>query len=282
MSLPMVSVICLCYNHEEFIVEAIQSVLNQTYPSIQLIVVDDGSRDRSVEVIKGCLASHPVVEFLPLQDNLGNCKAFNRGFRLSTGQFIIDLAGDDVLMPDRIEKGVKALTVAGEKYGVQFSDAECIDRKGRRIGFHSDQYPHHRIPQGDVFREVLAKYFINSPTMMMRRAVLESMGGYDEALSYEDFDFWVRSSRNYHYLYLPEPLVKRRFLEDSYGKKQYEKGSSQLTSTYAVCHKALSLCRDQPEYRALAKRVRYELRRVLQLGEFELVKKYFSLWRKIP
>ena len=282
MNLPQVSVICLCYNHEEFVVEAIQSVLNQTYKNIELIVVDDFSLDRSAEIIMGFIAKNPTIKFLPVTGNLGNCKAFNLGLKMSSGQYIIDLSADDVLMPDRIEKGVKALEASGKEIGVQFSDAEIIDRQGRRIGFHSDKYPHSGIAQGDVFKEVLARYFINSPTMMMRREVLDKMNGYDEALAYEDFDFWVRSSRDYKYLYIPEPLVKRRLLDDSYGKRQFEKGSAQLTSTYMVCQKALALSKNKAEYQALDKRVRYELRRTLQIGEFELAKKYFRLWRKIP
>jgi glycosyltransferase involved in cell wall biosynthesis len=269
MNPPLVSVICLCYNQEEFVVEAIQSVLNQTYKNIQLIVVDDYSRDRSVEVIKNFITEHPTVEFLPIPGNLGNCKAFNLGLKMSSGQFII-------------EKGVRSFEAAGDEFGVQFSDAECIDRQGRRIGFHSDRFPHHTIPEGHVFTEVLTRYFINSPTMMVRREVLERMEGYDEGLAYEDFDFWIRSSRNYRYFYLPEPLVKKRFLEYSYGQRQYERGSAQLISTFIVCEKALSLCRDKLERRALGKRIRYEMRRALQLGEFGLIKKYFRLWRKIP
>ena len=282
MSQPLVSVICLCHNHEEFVIESVQSVLNQTYKNIQLIVVDDHSLDRSVEVIKDFVSNHPAIEFLPIPNNLGNCKAFNLGLKMAKGQFIIDLSADDVLMPDRIEKGVKALESAGEKFGVQFSDAESIDRHGRRIGFHSDRFPHSRVPQGEVFTEVIGRYFINSPTMMMRREVLEQMNGYDESLAYEDFDFWVRSSREYKYLYIPEPLVKKRLLDDSFGKQQYKKGSAQLASTFVVCQKAFQLSRNKTEYHVLGKRVRYELRQALRLGEFGLAKKYFRLWRELP
>src|SRR6185436_18882244 len=107
MPSPTVTVICLCYNHARFVEEAIESVLNQSYANIQLIVVDDASTDKSAEVIKQLINKHSSIEFLPLQTNLGNCKAFNQGLARAKGEYVIDLAADDVLLPTRIETGVQ-------------------------------------------------------------------------------------------------------------------------------------------------------------------------------
>ena len=220
MNTPLVSVVCLCYNHERFVEEAIRSVLNQTYPSIQLIVVDDYSLDGSRLVIQKLLTHHPLVEFVPCEKNLGNCRAFNTGLAKVAGEFVIDLSADDVLMPSRVELGVREFLGRGLNYGVHFSDAELISDTDVILGHHSDQFPHDSIPQGDVFSEILSRYFINSPIMMMRKQVFDRLGGYDEALAYEDFDFWVRSSRDFKYCYTPEALVRRRVVNSSLGKGQ--------------------------------------------------------------
>lgn len=281
MNLPIVSVICLSYNHESFVEEALQSVVNQTYPHVQLIAIDDYSVDRSVEVIKEFISKNPSVEFIPFPGNLGNCRAFNIGYKMSKGEFVIDLAADDVLMPDRIEKGVKAFQSLGKDVGVQFSDAERIDRFGKSLGYHSDRFSHDSIPQGDIYCDVLGRYFINSPTMMMRREVLTKLDGYDETLTYEDFDFWVRSSRDFKYHYIPEPLVKKRILSSSLGQGQYKSGSDQLWSTLHVCQKALLLNRTPGENQALKKRIWFEMRQAARVGNFGILRSYIRLWRNI-
>ncbi len=281
MNFPSVSVICLSYNHESFVTEALQSVVNQTYPHVQLIAVDDYSVDRTVEVIKEFISKNPSVEFIPLQGNIGNCRAFNIGYKMSKGEFVIDLAADDVLMPDRIEKGIKAFQSLGKDVGVQFSDAETIDKYGKSLGYHSDRFSHDSIPQGDIYCDVLARYFINSPSMMIRREVLARLEGYDETLAYEDFDFWVRSSRDFKYHYIPEPLVKKRILSSSLGQGQYKSGSDQFWSTLKVCQKALLLNKTHGENLALKKRIWFEMRQAVRVGNFGILRSYIRLWRNI-
>jgi glycosyltransferase involved in cell wall biosynthesis len=282
MSSPLVSVVCLCYNHERFVEEALRSVKAQTYPNIQLIVVDDRSTDGSVEVIDRTLKETGGAEFIPHSSNLGNCRAFNRGFEKARGELIIDLSADDVLSSERVQKGIDAFQSADASTGVHFSDAELIDETGKRIGFHSDRFPHATVREGDIYVEVLQRYFINGPTMMMRREVFEKLGGYDETLAYEDFDFWVRSARDFKYIYTPEPLVKRRIVASSLGRKQYKNGSVQLRSTLKVCQKALALNRNASEHKALKKRIRFEARKAISLGELRIAGDYWKLLRQIP
>ncbi len=277
---PTVSVICLCYNHARFIVEALDSVLAQTYVPVELIIVDDASSDGSAAVIQKWLESHPGILFIQQPVNLGNCRAFNLGLKRATGKYIIDLAGDDRLTPHRVERGV-AVMESQSDVGVQFSDAELIDENGKPLGFHSDRFPHHTIPQGKIFRDILARYFINSPTMMMRKSLLDALGGYDESLAYEDFDFWVRSSPLTNYAYLPEPIVQRRVLSSSMGKRQYARESAQQMSTLTICRKALALCREEADHAALRKRINYELRQALRFGRLKLAWNYLRLRQEI-
>ena len=259
MEQPLVSVVCLCYNQERCVEEAIQSVLKQTYKKIQLIVVDDASTDNSVNVIRTVLASYPEIQFLELKENLGNCKAFNQGLALTKGSFVIDLAADDVLLPDRIETGVNDLTEKGSAYGVHFSDAGIIDEYGTHLYNHSDRFPHQTIPQGDVYVDVIKRYFICPPTVMFTRQVADVLGGYDETLSYEDFDFWVRSSRVFKYVYSPKMLVKRRVSGNTLGSKQFKLFNRHSKYTYKVCEKILRLNSSRAEQKALHQRIVYEI-----------------------
>jgi glycosyltransferase involved in cell wall biosynthesis len=275
---PLVSVICLCYNQADYVREAIASVLDQTYDNIQMVVVDDASTDASVSVIEQFLKPFPHVTFLPLSQNIGNCKAFNHALVHARGEFIIDLAADDVLLPERVSKGVATFLTYDQSYGVNFTDAYWIDVGGHTLFRHSQRFPHESIPQGNIYRELVKRFFICSPTMMYRASVIRSLGGYDESLAYEDFDFWIRSSRNFNYCYTPEVLVKKRVIPRSMSHKQFSFFSGQQESTYRVCEKIMSLNRTTDEQAALAGRIRYEVRTCLRLLAFPLAIKYVRLY----
>jgi glycosyltransferase involved in cell wall biosynthesis len=264
MPRPLVTVICLCYNHERFVKEALNSVLNQSYDNIQIIIVDDASMDSSASVIQSVVNDNPQIQFLSLARNAGNCKAFNYALKLAKGEFIIDFATDDVMMPEKIQRQVDFFLSLSNDYGVVFTDALYIDAEGKYLRNHFDYLFAkgliNHIPEGNVYRDVLTVYFIASPTMMIRREVLESLQGYDEELSYEDFDFWVRSSRVYKYACLKEQLVKIRRKTKSMSSAWYVAGDPQLHSTYKVCKKAMTLNRTKEDRLAWTKRVKYELR----------------------
>jgi glycosyltransferase involved in cell wall biosynthesis len=280
MSFPRVTVICLCYNQARFVRDAIRSVLTQTYENIELIVVDDASTDNSVKEIREELRNHTEVKFIQLPTNKGNCRAFNHALSFATGEYLIDLAADDILLQERIAKGVVALTEGLDTFGVNFTDAEWIAEDGTHVYRQSDRFPHQSIPTGDIYKPLIERFFICSPSMMFSRRVIDVLGGYDELLAYEDFDFWIRSSRLFKYCYTPEVLIKKRIVKRSMSEKQFTRRSPQLRSTYRVCEKILDLNRSDDEKQALAKRIRYEIRLCLKLFNFSLALDYTRLyWR---
>ena len=278
MSRPVVTVICLCYNHEKFVEEAIRSVWLQTFSSIQLIIVDDASLDNSASVIKRLIKDKPEVIFIANDKNLGSCQSFNSALRHAIGDYIIDLAADDVLMPSRVTIGVETLEKAGSDFGVQFSDAEIISETGNHLYYHSEKFPHHTIPQGDIYKNLIDRYFICSPTMMFKREALTYMGGYDEELAYEDFDLWIRSSRKFKYCYSPNVLVKRRLVSSSMSRQQFTKASKQRWSTLVVCKKVKALNKNSEEEKALQHRLRYELLLSLKMLDIRLAVEFLKLW----
>jgi glycosyltransferase involved in cell wall biosynthesis len=277
-SQPLVSVICLCYNHERFVREAIQSVFDQTYPNVELIVVDDKSTDNSVAVIREVLKDHPAVKFIQHSENQGNCKSFNEGWRLGKGEFFIDLAADDVLLKDRIEIGVRDFSTRDSTYGVQHGDVAYMTEDGVIFSRHSEDYA---AGEGDIYVEVVKRYFIASESLLIRSNVLEKLGGFDETLAYEDFDFLVRSSRHFKYFYTHHLLIHSRIVRGSMSEKQFEKGNPQQLSTYKICEKILALNRSTEEDKALKKRIWYEIRLSLRLFDFGLARKYLNLMKRL-
>jgi len=270
MENPLVSVICLCYNHQRFVREAVESVFNQSYKNIQIIIADDASTDHSVLEIKKLKAEHPSIELLLLPSNLGNCKAFNEALKLTRGEFIIDFATDDLMRPERIERQVAFFKRLDSTVGLIYTDAEYVDESGKFIRNHFEYLFEKglitHIPMGDVYRDVLTTYFIPGPTMMIRREVFAALNGYDETLSYEDFDFWVRSSRIYRYAFLNERLTSIRKVKNSMSTGWYVPGDKQLHSTYLICRKAQLLNRDAEDQQALVTRLRYEYRQSVSSG----------------
>ena len=285
MDAPLVSVVCLCYNHERYIRQAVESVVNQTYKEIQIIIADDASADGSVAEIKKIKVDYPFVELLLLAENNGNCKAFNEAYKLVRGEYVIDFATDDLMLPSRIENQVRFFQTLERSVGVIFTDASYIDETGNFLRNHFEYLLQKRliskIPQGDVYRDVLSTYFIPGPTMMTRREVLDTLKGYDEGLTYEDFDFWVRSARSFRYAFLNDNLTVIRKSKKSMSSGWYVPGDKQLHSTFLVCKKAQGLNQDEKDHEALVKRVRYEFRQSVLSENYAEAEDFLSLLKEL-
>lgn len=276
----------MCYNHAAFVEEALFSVVNQTYHHIQLIVVDDASTDDSLTLIKDFIQEFPQTQLITNTDNLGNCRSFNKALTLAKGKYLIDLAADDALLDTRIEKQVTVFESLDDNYGVIFTNALYLDERSQIIGTHyktnlqgKSKMP---VPSGDVYTAILRSYFICTPTMMMRKSVLDKLGGYDENLSYEDFDFWVRSSRKNLYYYLDDILTLKRKVKGSLSTQFYSvRKNEMLASTLMICRKAQQLNQTEAENKALATCVRYHLRQSYFTQNFPLVFEYAQLLKEI-
>ena len=281
---PLVSVICLCYNHERFIAEALDSVLAQTYTNLEIIIMDDCSTDNSVAIIQEYVRKYPQLTFMSTGTNQGNTKAFNLAWRASKGEYIIDFATDDVLLPERVARQVAAFGKLDDTYGVVYSDAAYIDDEGRHVRFHCQRNKAGAVislaPSGDIFNHLLGRYFICPPTMMMKRQVFEELQGYDETLAYEDFDFWVRSSRRYKYFFLDAITTKRRLHANSLSQQSYKPGDRQLASTVVVCEKAAKLVQSTDDKNALTRRLQYEARHAYLTGHYQQAEQFLDLLRQ--
>ena len=282
---PLVSIICLAHNHAPFVAQALESVLVQTYSNINLIVVDDGSTDDSKIIIDSIICrTDKKIPFIAIEKPIGNCAAFNRGLAFAKGKYIIDLSADDVLLANRVARQVHFFESLNPKYGVIFSNALLIDAQGNPLRTF---YKKHRsgqalVPSGNIYKQLLAKAIICTPTMMIRKSILTALGGYDESLSYEDYDFWVRSARSYKYGFQDEILVKKRVLEHAHGRQFYRKAKNvHLYSTLKICYKAKAQNRCPAENAALAIGVSYHFRLCFYTQNFKCAQAFYTLLKNL-
>jgi len=278
---PLVSIIAISYNHAPFIQSAVASLLAQSYKEIELIILDDHSSDDSVNLLETLLHDKPQ-HFIKHQKNHGYTKTFNEGLALATGKYVVDFALDDVMLPHFIKSSVEVIEALNDDYGLVFSNADYIDRRGQVIANHNqrlfDKKMIKDIPSGDVFQAVLRRYFICTPTMLMRKELLDKLEGYDEALAYEDFDIWVRAARHWKFAYLDQVTFQKRKLTTSMSAQRHRHHyNEQMNSVFTVCEKAFHLCKTKADHKALYERLNYEYRQCVRYGAEDLEDRYVKL-----
>ncbi len=262
---PLVSVICLAYNHENFVVETLNSVIQQNYRPIELIIVDDCSLDTTKLEINNWLLSHPEVQFIANEFNIGNTKSFNKALKIAKGEYIIDLAADDLLLPSGIQLQINAFQKSKfQNLGVVYGNAEIINEDGSFNSFYFPVDKNGKVVSkriiGDIYSSVLSTGdSICSVSTLIKKSVFDFLGGYDETLAYEDLDSWIRASREYEFDFIDEVVVKKRTVGNSLGSNFYKKKHKINFSTYKILKKALKLNRSKVEDLALQKRVNHEI-----------------------
>ena len=189
---PLVSVIIPCYNHESYIEASIMSVLNQTYENVELIVLDDGSKDSSPDIISRLHRQHGFY-FEP-QSNIGLAKTLNKAIGLAKGKYISYIGSDDIMLPDKTATQVDYMESRPD-IAVCGGNIIAIDQNGNK---HPKQKnpPYREIDFDDVFVGLNAG--IAAPTAMMRKDVLDEEGGYDPDIALEDIYMWLKLTSRGH------------------------------------------------------------------------------------
>ena len=217
-AIPLVSVIAVCYNHSKFVVECLESIRNQTYHNLELIILDDYSTDDSVSVIKNWIVNNNVKCKLVCHiENKGICKTINEAISYGKGKYIALIATDDVWMLDKLEIQVRLMEGLSEDIGVIYSDALQMNEDGNLLPkmFLESHLKFSDIPKGDIFPVLLEQNFIPAMTTLIRRSCYDKVGWYDENLCYEDWDMWLRISQSYNFCFSPIISAKYRILSTS-------------------------------------------------------------------
>ncbi|MEA5511022.1 glycosyltransferase family 2 protein [Crocosphaera sp. UHCC 0190] len=213
---PLVSVIIPAYNAEEFIVKTLQSVVNQTYQNLEIIVIDDGSQDGTKTQVDLFIKKDERIKYL-YQINAGVAAARNLGIETATGEFIAPIDADDIWYPQNIEKQVKAMISGGNQVGLVYSWSVDIDENDRLTGaFRATEI------EGSVYPTLVSHNFLgNASCSMIRRSIVQSLGGYNRSLKQqnaqgcEDWDFYLKIAESYQIKVVKEFLVGYRKLPES-------------------------------------------------------------------
>jgi len=204
-SQPLVSVVIPAFNAAETLADTLRSALASTYERIEIIVVDDGSTDRTFDVARQFALAEPRIR-LHRQRNEGLSAALNAGFQLATGDFIARLDADDIWHPTKLEKQI-ALARQMPHAAFIYTFARYIDSTGRVLG----DGPEQRFPPRSLCRGLCESLVAGGSSALMRREAVEAAGFCDPALgAWEDLLMQLRISRRHGIAFVPEYLVGYR------------------------------------------------------------------------
>jgi glycosyltransferase involved in cell wall biosynthesis len=203
---PLVSAIIPTYNRAHLVTDAVDSILGQTYPEVEIIVVDDGSTDDTLARLARYGSRIRVIS----QKNAGPAAARNRGIAAATGEFVAFLDSDDLWLPEKLERQVRMLERAGRSVPCCVSNITMRFHKGERSSFDiAALHPDFEEGIWTNVDEVLAtRFLLFNQAVLVRREVLEKVGGFDETLwLLEDYEIALRLSLEGPWAYIREPLV---------------------------------------------------------------------------
>lgn len=225
----LVSVVLPAYNAELYLKEAIDSVLAQTFTDFELIVLNDGSVDKTEEIILSYSDSRIV--YVKNEQNLGLIGTLNKGMSLARGEYIARMDADDICLPERFKKQVDFLKKNSE-IDLVGTNAIKINNKGEKIGIIS-------MPETD--HDIKMMLFIQSsfihPSVMGRADVFRNFEYEKEFYRVEDYVLWIKMSQNSKFYNINEPLLKYRHLDNSESKllnKNYSKKRDALMNVYRI------------------------------------------------
>ena len=228
MNNPTVSVVMAAKNYAKFLPVAVESVIAQTYPNWELIIIDDGSTDATPEAVKPYLRDARVR--YTRADRLGQSRAKNLGIALSRAEFIAYLDADDAWHPTKLEKQLH-LMQAQPRVGVCYSLRSLIDDRGNALPTKI-QYPE----RGEVLTKMMLRNFVCFSSVMVRRVVFEHVGWFDPNCDLSiDFDLWLRVAKHYEFDYVPEELVLYRTGHGNLSQKLTDRVATALS----IMHRAL-------------------------------------------
>lgn len=288
---PLVTIICLCYNHEKFVIEALNSILNQTYKNLEIVIVDDSSSDNSVAVINQWIIDRVNIKFIANKENIGNTKSFNNAFKLSKGEFIIDFATDDILYPNFIDLLLKKFQTSSFKnLAIVYGNFELVDENKNHIAYY---FPVNKNlkrsnpePIGDIYIGLLnLDNNVCSVTSMIKREIFEEFNCYDESLAYEDYDFWIKVSRKYNFDFIDELMMQKRELSTSLSAQRLKKFNSKTRNfnktTFKIVLNILKLNKTKLENKAVLKRIYSEMDIAYRTIDIVMYFKYLLLLFKM-
>lgn len=211
----LISVCIPAYNSSEFIGETIKSILNQTYKNLELIIVDDQSKDNTIEIVESFKDER--IKLYRNEKNLGMVGNWNRCLELAKGEYVKLICADDLLMPKALEKEAAAMD-SNPSVNLVESDTALIDIYGKKTGAFR-RYFRSGVVDGKKLAKtsLMLNNFFGAPcNNLIRKSILEKTGGFDSEFTYIlDFDIWVRIACQGNVYIIHELLNSFRIRKDS-------------------------------------------------------------------
>ena len=227
---PKVSVLMPAYNHQEYVAQAVESVWNQTFTGIELVAIDDGSNDSTLEILKDLEGRSPIPMFVGAQANAGISKTLNRALAQARGTWVCLLASDDFYDEAFVERNLEVAIPHENENLVQHSDAFLVEADGLVTGVLS-KISVQRPLQGSCFNTLAVGNGLLLPSsMFLKTELLTSIGGFDPDLANEDYDIQLRLSRISRFHFINQPLVYSRHTPGSLGKQPWRFGDSTIAA----------------------------------------------------
>ena len=205
----LVSVIMAAYNHERYIAAAIESILNQTMPDLELVIVDDASTDGTPQIIQSYQEKDSRVKAFFHQQNQGIAATANQCLNNAVGQYLTFIGSDDLWVTNKLEKQLQILK--DNPNWLVWSEGEIINGNGKPTGktFTQMHLASKKRKTGNIFRELIDANYIFGQSLMFRREHLKN--GFSTDLKYlSDYRFMVDLAFEHDFFFMPEPLAKYR------------------------------------------------------------------------
>lgn len=241
--MPLVSVCIPAYNHEQYIAEAIESVIAQSYNNIELIIINDGSQDQTDNIILSfnakCKKRFLRYEYRK-RNNKGISATLNECLNWSSGYFFTTIASDDIILPKKIEYLVSILNNTDDSYAIAFGNALFINdnseivsldsnanvcsynqegayknfldffTKGRNINYRSDEF--------GTYKSLLSGNYLPAMSYLIKTEIIQEVGGWKINNTIEDWDMWLKIAKKYYFSYLDQPVALYRWHEKNSSK----------------------------------------------------------------
>lgn len=217
-NLPKVSIIMPVYNAEKYIVEAIDSVLAQTFRDFELIIINDSSTDKTPGILASYAKKDPRIRVIRHRSKRNIARVLNIGIKVARGAVIARMDADDIALPDRIRLQYNRI-ISSETIAAVGADIIIIDKNGRPVAIRT--YP----TTSKELKRCLFKYSsFAHPIVMFKKHIFEKVGGYDSQYSpTEDLDLWFRLGNGYEFASIPQPLLKYRLFNASSSHKVFKR-----------------------------------------------------------
>ena len=215
-SSPLISIIIPFYNHNAYIKETLDSIIADTYPNKEILLINDGSTDPDDSAITLWEKAHPQIAFTYIKrENQGVTKTLNELISYAKGTFILPCASDDYLINNTLKERVDLLLQNPQK-PVILGDCKVVDRHGEPMyasslfELYAGKIENYRSPKG-LLKEVVTRWALAGPQDIMYKSVFDDIGLYDETLCVEDWDFYLRATRaNKVQFYASKPVAAYR------------------------------------------------------------------------